>query len=98
MKILGSLTCDLKALGYQLTPALGATPREDLAAILGGHACTEPVGALAPHFARLIGTLHTAGSVDRFLATKKGGKAKPLSAKVSISWVRENLQRATRSV
>jgi hypothetical protein len=30
--------------------------------------------------------------VDRFVATKKGGKAKPLSAKVSIHPLRENLQ------
>src|SRR5256885_9365739 len=45
----------------QLAPALGAAPRENLAAALGGHARTEPVGALAAHFARLIGTLHAVG-------------------------------------
>src|SRR5271170_3075529 len=73
-----------KALGYQLAAALGAAPRQHPAAGLSGHACTEPVGALAAHFARLVGTLHTVGSVERFVATKKGGKAKPLSAKVSI--------------
>src|SRR6266446_3906204 len=71
-------------LGYQLVPALGAAPREHLAAALGGHARTEPVGALAAHFARLIGTLHAVGSVDDAWLAKKGGKAKPLSVKVSI--------------
>jgi hypothetical protein len=85
-------------LGYQLVPALGAAPREHPAAALGGHARTEPVGALAAHFARLIGTLHAVGSVDDAWLAKKGGKAKPLSVKVSIHCACENLQRAARSV
>src|SRR2546429_2451637 len=49
---------NLKCLGYQLAPALGAPPREHAAAALGGHARTEPVCALAAHLARLIGSLH----------------------------------------
>src|SRR5579863_420086 len=65
--------CDLKTLGYQLTPALGAAPREDLAAVLRGHARTEPVGALAAHFARLIGTLHT-GRLRRSIRRDKKGR------------------------
>jgi hypothetical protein len=56
------------------------------------------VGALAAHFARLIGTLHAVGSVDDAWLAKKGGKAKPLSVKVSIHCACENLQRAARSV
>src|SRR5256885_6929796 len=59
-------------LGYQLAPALGAPAREHPAAARGGHARTEPVGALAAHFARLIGTLHAVGSVGRSVARKKG--------------------------
>src|SRR6185312_11600617 len=43
----------------QLPPPLGATTGEHLTAILGRHACPEPVRALTAHFARLIGTLHT---------------------------------------
>jgi hypothetical protein len=70
--------------GYQLAPPLGAPPREHPAAAFGGHARTEPVGALAPHFARLIGPFHGGGSVQLSGGEKKGGKAKPLSAKVSI--------------
>src|SRR5262249_13612582 len=87
------------ALGYQLVPALGAAAGQHLAAVLGGHAGAEPVGALAPYLARLIGTLHTVGSVcDCARLRKKGGKAKPLSVKVSIRRGGENLQRAARSV
>src|SRR2546430_9502797 len=89
---------NLWVLGYQLAPALGAPAREHPAAALGGHARTEPVGALAAHFARLIGTLHAVGSVGPSVARKKGGKAKPLSVKVSIRCACENLQRAARSV
>src|SRR5579862_483529 len=86
-------------LGYQLAAALGAAPRQHLAAVLGGHACPEPMRTLAPHLARLIGTLHTVGSVGRSgVADKKGGKAKPLSVKVSIRQTCERLQQAARSV
>jgi hypothetical protein len=70
--------------GYQLAPSLGATPREHFAAVLGRHARTEPMGTLAAHFARLVGPLHGVGSVGKPRLQKKGGKAKPLSAKVSI--------------
>ena len=62
-----------RPLGYQLVTTLGAPAREHPAAGLGGHARTEPVGALAAHFARLVGPLaHTEGSVERFVAVKKG--------------------------
>src|SRR5262245_34265625 len=74
----------LRLSGYQLAPSLGAATREHLAAVLGRHACTEPVCAFATHFARLVGPLHGVGSVERSRLQKKGGKAKPLSAKVSI--------------
>jgi hypothetical protein len=46
----------------------------------------------------LIGTLHAVGSVNDPWRSKKGGKAKPLSVKVSILSVWESLQRAPRSV
>jgi hypothetical protein len=73
------------ALGYQLAPTLGAPPREHFSAILGSHARTETVGTLAAHFARLISPLHGVGLRFGFpWLQKKGGKAKPLSAKVSI--------------
>jgi chromosomal replication initiator protein len=73
-----------QCLGYQLAAALGAPPREYLPAVFGRHARTETVGALAAHFARLIGPLHGVGSAGVQSLQKKGGKAKPLSAKVSI--------------
>ena len=47
----------------ELSAALGATAGQNGAAVLGGHACTEPVRARTPHFARLIGALHSMGSV-----------------------------------
>jgi len=37
---------------------LGATAGEHLATILGGHAGSEAVGAIASHFAGLVGTFH----------------------------------------
>jgi hypothetical protein len=43
------------------------------------------VRARTPHFARLIGALHSMSSVNGPWVPKKGGKAKPLSAKVSIA-------------
>src|SRR5579871_6262755 len=95
-------------LGYQLVPALGAPTCEHLASVLGRHARTKPVSALATHFARLIGTLgcHCRGLRGSEGWIKKGGKAKPLSAKVSIRnggpaaarRTLESLQRASRSV
>src|SRR5579863_5267668 len=65
-------SASVTTLGYQLAPALGAPARQHSAAVLGGHARTEPVSALAAHLARLIGTLHTVGSVDDPLLSKKG--------------------------
>jgi hypothetical protein len=50
------------------------------------------VRASTPHFARLIGALHCMGSVDGPWVLKKGGKAKPLSTKVSIESLRLRLQ------
>jgi hypothetical protein len=72
------------ALWNELSTALGATARQYGAAILCSHTCTEAVRARTPHFARLIGALHSMDSVDGPWGDKKGGKAKPLSAKVSI--------------
>ena len=72
------------ALWNELSTALGAAACQYGAAILRSHTCTEPVGARPPHFARLIGALHSMDSVDGPGVGKKGGKAKPLSAKVSI--------------
>jgi hypothetical protein len=71
-------------LGYQLPAALRAAPCQNSPAVLGSHACTEPMCACSTHFARLIGTLHTVGSKDDPGDGKKGGKAKPLTGKVSI--------------
>ena len=68
----------------ELSAALGATAGQNGAAVLGGHAGTEPVRARTPHFARLIGALHSMSSVNGPWVPKKGGKAKPLTAKVSI--------------
>ena len=72
------------ALWNELSAALGAAACQYGAAILSSHTCTEPVRARPPHFARLIGALHSMDSVDDPVGIKKGGKAKPLSAKVSI--------------
>src|SRR5579883_1625662 len=70
-------------LGDQLPPPFGAAAGQHLAAVLGRHACPEPVRALAAQLARLIGTLHR-GSRGSVGVPKRGGKAKPLTAKVSI--------------
>ena len=53
-----------RPLRNQLPPSLGATTGQHLTAILGRHACPEPVRALAAHLARLIGTLHTEAPED----------------------------------
>jgi hypothetical protein len=45
------------------------------------------MGACTTHFTRLIGTLHTAGSKDDPGRIKKGGKAKPLTAKASMDFL-----------
>ena len=84
--------------GYQLPAALGAAPGQYLPAVLRGHACTEPMRALTTHLARLISTLHTGGSRDDTGRSKKGGKAKPLTAKASIDFLFFSLQHARRSV
>src|SRR6185437_14349260 len=55
----------------QLPAPLGATAGQHLAAVLGRHACPEPVRALATHFARLIGTLHGEAPEDPW-GSKKG--------------------------
>ena len=68
----------------ELSTALGAAACQYGATIFRSHACAEPVCARTPHFARLVGALHSMGSVDGSVGIKKGGKAKPLSAKVSI--------------
>jgi hypothetical protein len=81
-----------RALRDELSTALGATAGQNGTAILSRHACTEPVRARTPHFARLIGALHSMGSVNDPWGTKKGVKAKPLSAKVSIDSLRLRLQ------
>src|SRR5690606_34113340 len=44
--------------GRQALAALGATPRNDLLSVLGGHPRTEAVTALAHESRRLIGPLH----------------------------------------
>lgn len=48
----------------EFSAALGATTRQHPSAALRSHASAEPMCALTPHFARLIGALHTVGSVD----------------------------------
>jgi hypothetical protein len=53
-----------RILWNELSAALGATAGQNGAAVLGCHACTEPVRARTPHFARLIGALHSMSSVD----------------------------------
>jgi hypothetical protein len=85
-------------LGYQLPAAFRTAPGQYLPAVLRGHTCTEPMRALTTHFARLIGTLHTGGSTDDSGRSKKGGKAKPLTAKASIDFPFLSLQHARRSV
>ena len=52
------------ALWNELSTALGAAACQYGAAILSSHTCTEPVRARTPHFARLIGALHSMSSVD----------------------------------
>jgi hypothetical protein len=88
----------LIALGYQLPAAFGAASGEYLTAVLRGHTRAEPMRALTTHFTRLIGTLHTAGSRDDTGRSKKGGKAKPLTAKASIDFLFFGLQHTRRSV
>ena len=77
----------------QLAATLGAPTRQDPTAMLGGHARAKPVRALSPHFTWLIGALHAMTFASASAGAKKGGKAKPLSAKVSIFSLRERLQR-----
>jgi hypothetical protein len=62
------------ALGDELSTALGATAGQYGAAILRSHTCTEPVRARTPHFARLIGALHSMGSVDVPQASKRAAR------------------------
>jgi hypothetical protein len=52
------------ALWDELSTPLGATACQYGAAILCSHTCTEAVRARTPHFARLIGALHSMDSVD----------------------------------
>jgi hypothetical protein len=52
------------ALWNELSAALSAAACQYGAAILRSHTCPEPVGARTPHFARLIGALHSMDSVD----------------------------------
>jgi hypothetical protein len=52
------------ALRDELSAALGATACQYSTAVLSSHTCTEPVRARTPHFARLIGALHSMDSVD----------------------------------
>lgn len=47
--------------------ALGAATGQHLAAILGGHARTEPVTALTDKLARLVRTFHGHGVTPSFL-------------------------------
>ncbi len=61
--------------------------------MLRGHARAKPVRALTPHFAWLIGALHAMTFASATADAKKGGKAKPLSVKVSIFSLLEQLQR-----
>ena len=87
-----------QVLGYQLPTTLRAAPCKYLTAVLSGHTCTEPMCACSTHFTRLIRTLHTGGSKDDPGRSKKGGKAKPLTAKASIDFLFFSLQHARRSV
>jgi hypothetical protein len=62
------------ALWNELSTALGATACQYGAAILRSHTCTEPVRARPPHFARLIGALHSMDSVAGPLVSKRAAR------------------------
>jgi hypothetical protein len=62
------------ALWNELSTALGATTCQYGAAILRSHTCTEPVRARPPHFARLIGALHSMDSVDGPWVSKRAAR------------------------
>jgi hypothetical protein len=62
------------ALWNELSAALGAAACQYGAAILSSHTCTEPVRARTPHFARLIGALHSMGSVDDPSVSKRAAR------------------------
>jgi hypothetical protein len=58
----------------ELSTALGATACQYGAAILRSHTCTEAVRARTPHFARLIGALHSMDSVDGPSVSKRAAR------------------------
>ena len=62
------------ALWDELSTPLGATACQYGAAILCSHTCTEPVRARTPHFARLIGALHSMDSVDGPSVSKRAAR------------------------
>jgi hypothetical protein len=55
------------SLSAQGCAAFGATACQNLTAILGGHAVTEPVTAFTNKTARLVGAFHDLGTLFKFL-------------------------------
>ena len=60
-----------QSLGNELLAALRSTPSQNPASILRGHPRAEPVRALATYLARLVGALHSWGSVGSASAIQK---------------------------
>src|SRR6185437_16077229 len=67
-----SAAAAVRSSGNELLAALGPAPCQDLAAVLRGHACAEPMRALAAYLARLVGALHRRGSVDPQVSVQAG--------------------------